>query len=188
MTHGFWLYDLHEQKQKNGSPTLTLCIKSSTSHLLLTKVRLCLMEPFRSMRVLFTRILCWFIICILICSSFRNSLRTSQRCALRRVYLVFWTLKDILFAEFPLLVKFFFANSLKSFGPSQYLMVGSSFNIWKWDRRLELFIFDLLSRLSSLGLIQRLPKLNYEKTSCVPPLLSPKYGQCFLGPYKQSDD
>src|SRR6185312_1611933 len=49
------------------------------------------------------------------------------------------------------------------FGPSHCLMAGPSSDLWKWHRRLGHLSFDLLSRLSSLGLIQGLPKLKFEK-------------------------
>ena len=50
-----------------------------------------------------------------------------------------------------------------SFGSSRCLMAGSSSEIWKWHRRLGHLSFDLLARLSSLGLIRGLPKLKFEK-------------------------
>jgi hypothetical protein len=49
------------------------------------------------------------------------------------------------------------------YGPSRCLLAGSSSLIWKWHRRLGHLSFDLLCRLSSLGLIQVLPKLKFEK-------------------------
>ena len=49
------------------------------------------------------------------------------------------------------------------FGPSDCLMAGPSSDLWKWHRRLGHLSFDLLSRLSSLGLIRGLPKLKFEK-------------------------
>ena len=42
-------------------------------------------------------------------------------------------------------------------------MAGSSSSLWKWHRRLGHLSFDLLCRLSSLDLIQGLPKLKFEK-------------------------
>ena len=42
-------------------------------------------------------------------------------------------------------------------------MAGSSSELWKWHRRLGHLSFDLLARLSSLDLIQGLPKLKFEK-------------------------
>ena len=50
-----------------------------------------------------------------------------------------------------------------SFGSSRCLMARSSSEIWKWHRRLGHLSFDLLARLSSLGLIRGLPKLKFEK-------------------------
>jgi hypothetical protein len=48
-----------------------------------------------------------------------------------------------------------------SSGPSRCLLVGSSSLNWNWHRRLGHLSFDLLCRLSSLGLIQGLPKLKF---------------------------
>ena len=42
-------------------------------------------------------------------------------------------------------------------------MAGPSSDLWKWHRRLGHLSFDLLSTLSSLGLIRVLPKLKFEK-------------------------
>ena len=50
------------------------------------------------------------------------------------------------------------------FGPSCCLLADPSSDLWKWHRRLVHLRFDLLSRLSSLGLIRGLPKLKFEKT------------------------
>ena len=49
------------------------------------------------------------------------------------------------------------------FSPSHCLMAGPSSDLWKWHRRLGHLSSDLLSRLSSLGLIRGLPKLKFEK-------------------------
>ena len=51
----------------------------------------------------------------------------------------------------------------RSFGPPRCLVAGSSSELWKWHRRLGHLSFDLLVRLSSLGLIRGLPKLKMEK-------------------------
>ncbi|WVZ51925.1 hypothetical protein U9M48_003025 [Paspalum notatum var. saurae] len=48
-------------------------------------------------------------------------------------------------------------------GPAQCLVASPSADIWKWHRRLGHLSFDLLIRLSSMGLIQGLPKLRAEK-------------------------
>ena len=42
-------------------------------------------------------------------------------------------------------------------------MAGSSFELWKWHRRLGHLSFDLLARLSLLDLIRGLHKLKFEK-------------------------
>ena len=42
-------------------------------------------------------------------------------------------------------------------------MAGSSSKLWRWHRRLGHFSFDLLVRLSHMGLIRGLPKLKMEK-------------------------
>ncbi|WVZ89246.1 hypothetical protein U9M48_035672 [Paspalum notatum var. saurae] len=48
-------------------------------------------------------------------------------------------------------------------GPARCLVASPSANIWKWHRRLGHLSFDLLVRLSSMGLIRGLPKLRAEK-------------------------
>ncbi|WVZ93409.1 LOW QUALITY PROTEIN: hypothetical protein U9M48_039389, partial [Paspalum notatum var. saurae] len=48
-------------------------------------------------------------------------------------------------------------------GLARCLVASPSTNIWKWHRRLGHLRFDLLVRLSSMGLIQGLPKLKAEK-------------------------
>ena len=48
-------------------------------------------------------------------------------------------------------------------GPARCLVASHSANIWKWHRRLGHLSFDLLVRLSSMGLIRGLPKLKAEK-------------------------
>ncbi|WVZ84749.1 LOW QUALITY PROTEIN: hypothetical protein U9M48_031740 [Paspalum notatum var. saurae] len=48
-------------------------------------------------------------------------------------------------------------------GPARCLVASPSADIWKWHRRLGHLSFDLLVRLSSMGLIQGLPKLRAEK-------------------------
>jgi hypothetical protein len=55
---------------------------------------------------LFSRMLLWSRICISICFQFRNSLRMTMKCALKRACLEFWMPVGILFARFPLLVEF----------------------------------------------------------------------------------
>ena len=57
----------------------------------------------------------------------------------------------------------FRANFSTSFGPSHCLVANSSFELWKWHRRLGHLSFDLLSRLSSLDLVRGLPMLKFEK-------------------------
>jgi hypothetical protein len=48
-------------------------------------------------------------------------------------------------------------------GSSRCLVTGVSAELWKWHRRLGHQSFDLLSRLSGLGLVRGLPKLKYQK-------------------------
>ncbi|WVZ97321.1 hypothetical protein U9M48_042869 [Paspalum notatum var. saurae] len=48
-------------------------------------------------------------------------------------------------------------------GPARCLVASPSVDIWKWHRRLGHLSFDLLVRLSSMGLIQGLTKLKAEK-------------------------
>jgi hypothetical protein len=57
----------------------------------------------------------------------------------------------------------FRANFSKCVGSSRCLVAGVSAELWKWHRRLGHLSFDLLSRLSGLGLVRRLPKLKYQK-------------------------
>ncbi|MDG6632711.1 DDE-type integrase/transposase/recombinase, partial [Staphylococcus aureus] len=60
--------------------------------------------------------------------------------------------------------KVFRADFSESFGISRCLVAGpSSSDLWQWHRRLGHLSFDLLARLSSLGLIRGLPKLHMEK-------------------------
>ncbi|WVZ75883.1 hypothetical protein U9M48_023904 [Paspalum notatum var. saurae] len=47
--------------------------------------------------------------------------------------------------------------------PARCLVASPSADIWKWHRRLGHLSFDLLVRLSSMGLIRGLPKLRAEK-------------------------
>ncbi|WVZ70572.1 LOW QUALITY PROTEIN: hypothetical protein U9M48_019228 [Paspalum notatum var. saurae] len=48
-------------------------------------------------------------------------------------------------------------------GPARSLVASPSADTWKWHRRLGHLSFDLVVRLSSMGLIQGLPKLRAEK-------------------------
>ncbi|WVZ58298.1 hypothetical protein U9M48_008581 [Paspalum notatum var. saurae] len=48
-------------------------------------------------------------------------------------------------------------------GPARCLVASPSADIWKWHRRLGHLSFDLLDRLSSMGLIRGLAKLKAEK-------------------------
>ncbi|WVZ89770.1 hypothetical protein U9M48_036134 [Paspalum notatum var. saurae] len=48
-------------------------------------------------------------------------------------------------------------------GPARCLVASPLADIWKWYRRLGHLSFDLLVRLSSMGLIRGLPKLRAEK-------------------------
>ncbi|WVZ70844.1 LOW QUALITY PROTEIN: hypothetical protein U9M48_019480 [Paspalum notatum var. saurae] len=48
-------------------------------------------------------------------------------------------------------------------GPTCCLVASPSADIWKWHRRLGHLSFDLLVRLSSMGLIRGLPKLKAKK-------------------------
>ncbi|WVZ75718.1 hypothetical protein U9M48_023753, partial [Paspalum notatum var. saurae] len=48
-------------------------------------------------------------------------------------------------------------------GPARCLVASPSADIWKWHRRFGHLSFDLLVRLSSMGLIRGLPKLKAEK-------------------------
>ena len=48
-------------------------------------------------------------------------------------------------------------------GPARCFVASPSADIWKWHSRLGHLNFDLLVRLSSMGLIRGLPKLRAEK-------------------------
>jgi hypothetical protein len=49
------------------------------------------------------------------------------------------------------------------------LISQSSFELWKWHRRLGHLSFDLLCRLSGLGLLQGLPLLKFKSNLvCAP--------------------
>ena len=85
------------------------------------------------------------------------------RFASRRAISVFWIPGEIWFAGLHLAVEFSWLTFRTPFGPSHCLMAGPSSDLWKWHRRLGHLSFDLLSRLSSLGLIRGLPKLKFEK-------------------------
>jgi hypothetical protein len=102
--------------------------------------------------------------CISIWLYFCNSLRMIMECALRGACLVFWMCmhREMLLPDF-LVWSSFLSYFSHSFGPSRCLLAGSSSLIWKWHRRLGHLSINLLYRLSSLDLIQRLPKLKFEK-------------------------
>jgi hypothetical protein len=57
----------------------------------------------------------------------------------------------------------FRADFSRCVGSSCCLVTGVSAELWKWHRRLGHLSFDLLSRLSGLGLVRGLPKLKYQK-------------------------
>ena len=57
----------------------------------------------------------------------------------------------------------FRADFSHAFGLARCLAANSSSELWRWHRRLGDLSFDLLPRLSVLGLIRRLPRLKFEK-------------------------
>jgi hypothetical protein len=57
----------------------------------------------------------------------------------------------------------FKADFSQCVGSSRCLVAGVSVELWKWHRRLGHLSFDLLSRLSGLGLVRGLPKLKNQK-------------------------
>ena len=57
----------------------------------------------------------------------------------------------------------FQADFAGSPGSHKCLFAQSSSELWKWHRRLGHMSFDLLCRLSGLGLIRGLPKLKFDK-------------------------
>ncbi|WVZ88947.1 hypothetical protein U9M48_035414 [Paspalum notatum var. saurae] len=62
-------------------------------------------------------------------------------------------------------------------GPARCLVASPSADIWKWHRRLGHLSFDLLVRLSSMGLIRGLPKLRAEKDLVCHPC---RHGKMFV--------
>jgi hypothetical protein len=64
---------------------------------------------------------------------------------------------DLICQIFPF-GRVFSADFSHSSSPSRCLLAGSSSSLWKWNRRLGHLSFDLLCHLSSLDLIQGLPK------------------------------
>jgi hypothetical protein len=63
----------------------------------------------------------------------------------------------------------FKADFSQCVGSFRCLVAGVSADLWKWHRRLGYLSFDLLSRLSGLGLVRGLPKLKYQKDMvCAP--------------------
>jgi hypothetical protein len=66
-------------------------------------------------------------------------------------------------------VQIFRADFFQCVDSSRCLIVGISADLWKWHRRLGHLSFDLLSRLSRLGLVRGSPKLKYRKNLvCAP--------------------
>jgi hypothetical protein len=57
----------------------------------------------------------------------------------------------------------FRAHFSQCVGSSCFLFAGVSVELWKWHWRLRHLSFDLLSRLSGLGLVRGLPKLKYQR-------------------------
>jgi hypothetical protein len=65
--------------------------------------------------------------------------------------------------------KVFQANFSLAQSSMKYLISWSLFELWKWHRRLGHLRFDLLCRLSGLGLLQGLPLLKFESNLvCAP--------------------
>ncbi|WVZ76069.1 LOW QUALITY PROTEIN: hypothetical protein U9M48_024071 [Paspalum notatum var. saurae] len=81
------------------------------------------------------------------------------RFILRKVRAAFLMLRRPLFALCCILVR---VDLTSVSGPARRLVASPS-DIWKWHRRLGHLSFDLLVRLSSMGLIRGLPKLRAEK-------------------------
>jgi hypothetical protein len=85
-----------------------------------------------------------------------------MKCALKGHFLGFGCLGDIVCHIFPF-GQVFQVDFTHSSSPSRCLLVRSSSLIWKWHMRLGHLSFDLLCRLISLGMIQGLLKLKFEK-------------------------
>jgi hypothetical protein len=71
-------------------------------------------------------------------------------------------LKGILFVQFPILVEFF-KLVLHTLLALLDVFRQDPLFIWKWHKKLGHLSFHHLCRLSSLGMIQGLPKLKFEK-------------------------
>ncbi|WVZ81026.1 LOW QUALITY PROTEIN: hypothetical protein U9M48_028453 [Paspalum notatum var. saurae] len=70
--------------------------------------------------------------------------------------------------------QFFRVDITSVSGPAHCLVASPSADIWKWHRRLGHLSFDLLVRLSSMGLIRGLPKLKAKKDLVCHPCLHDK--------------
>jgi transposase InsO family protein len=77
--------------------------------------------------------------------------------------LVFWILKVIFVCTIIHMGQIFKADFSQCVGSFCCLVTGISVELWKWHRRLGHLSFNLLSRLSGLGLVRGLLKLKYQK-------------------------
>ena len=74
----------------------------------------------------------------------------------------------------------FGADFSESSGSSRCLLAQPSSELWMWHRRLGHMSFDLLTRLSALGLIRGLPKLKFEKNLVCAPC---RHGKMVAAPH-----
>jgi hypothetical protein len=81
----------------------------------------------------------------------------------KRAVLVYWILEAILCVRSSPRVKFSEPMFSYCVGSHCCLVAGVLAELWKWHIRLDHLSFDLLSRLSGLGLVRGLPKLKYQK-------------------------
>ena len=68
----------------------------------------------------------------------------------------------------------------ESSSSSRCLLAQPSSELWMWHRRLGHMSFDLLTRLSALGLIRGLPKLKFEKNLVCAPC---RHGKVVAAPH-----
>jgi hypothetical protein len=69
----------------------------------------------------------------------------------------------------------FQANFSSAQSSLRCLISQSSSELWKWHRRLGQLSFDLLCRLSGLGLLRGLPLLKFESDLVCPPCVTPRF-------------
>ncbi|WVZ84831.1 hypothetical protein U9M48_031818 [Paspalum notatum var. saurae] len=95
--------------------------------------------------------------------SFHNFSMKDLRFVLRKVRLCVLDAEETLVCSSLPFGRVFRVDLTSVSGPARCLVASPSADIWKWYRRLGHLSFDVLVRLSSMGLIRGLPKLRAEK-------------------------